>query len=349
MQGKGTLVPGAVLSETAAPITPTGSAGRLRFYLTNEFGLLVLILLFGGVFATLSGGFLSTFNQFTLWRTAAVNTVIGFAMMTVIVTGGLNLAVGAIGICAAMTCGWLIQSVGVSWPAGILGALALGAALGFVNGWAVVKSGLHSFIITLATMSIFFGVMVYLTHGESFRTLPPSFAEFGRTRYFGVVSPMLIVALLTAVVLIALYRYTALGREMLAAGAKPEAAELSGVRVGRVFILCHMLSGLLAGVAALLLVMRNGAAIPSKAGQLGQDWLLPAFLGPVLGGTLLSGGRVSVVGTFLGAALVTMLTSGLLLLRIGEFWVQTCLGLVLLLAVLIDVARRRYLAHRRIV
>ena len=349
MQGEGTSATGVAPDDTAPRASPTGSAGRLRFYLTNEFGLLVLILLFGAVFATLSGGFLSTFNQFTLWRTAAVNTVIGFAMMTVIVTGGLNLAVGAIGICAAMTCGWLIQVLGLPGPLGILGALVLGAALGFINGWTVVKSGLHSFIITLATMSIFFGVMVYLTHGESFRSLPPSFAEFGRTRYFGVVSPMLIVALGTGLVLIALYRFTALGREMLAAGAKPEAAELSGVRVGRVFILCHMLSGALAGVAALLLVMRNGAAIPSMAGQLGQDWLLPAFLGPVLGGTLLSGGRVSVVGTFLGAALVTMLTSGLLLLRIGEFWVQACLGLVLLLAVLIDVARKRYLAHRRMV
>jgi ribose transport system permease protein len=109
-----------------------------------------------------------------------------------------------------------------------------------------------------------------------------------------------------------------------------------------------VLSGLLAALAALMLVTRTGAAIPSMAGQLGQDWLLPAFLGPVLGGTLLQGGKVSVLGTCLGALLVTMLTSGLLLLQLGEFWVQTFLGLLLLLAVLMDKARRSYLARRNL-
>ena len=99
---------------------------------------------------------------------------------------------------------------------------------------------------------------------------------------------------------------------MLAAGAKAAAAELSGVRVGRIFVICHILSGVLAGIAAMMVVARTGAAIPSMAGDLGQDWLLPAFLGPVLGGTLLAGGRVSVLGTFLGSVLVSELTNGLL-------------------------------------
>ncbi len=334
-----------------APRTPARAenAGRPRFYLTNEFGLLVLILVFGGCFALLTTGFLSPFNQFTLGRIAAVNIMVGFAMMAVIVTGGLNLAVGAIGVCAAMSCGWLIEGVGLPWPLAILGGIALGAALGLINGWAVVKSGLHSFIITLATMSIFFGVMVFLTRAQSFRALPPVFADFGRLKLVGWVSPLLLVAVAVGLGLCVLYRSTALGREMLAAGAKPEAATLSGVRVGRVVILCHMLSGAIAAVTALLVVARTGAAIPSMAGQLGQDWLLPAFLGPVLGGTLLSGGRVSVSGTFLGAVLVTMLTNGLLLLKLGEFWLQTCLGLLLLTAVLLDKGRRSFLAHRKIV
>ena len=248
-----------------------------------------------------------------------------------------------------MACGWLIEGLGLPWPLAILGAVAFGAGLGFVNGWMVVRSGLHSFIITLATMSIFFGTMVFLTRAESFRNLPPVFADFGRLKLMGWVSPLLIVAVAVGFGLMVLYRLTALGREMLAAGAKPEAARLSGVRVERVVILCHMLSGATAALTALLVVARTGAAIPSMAGQLGQDWLLPAFLGPVLGGTLLSGGRVSIVGTFLGSALVSMLTNGLLLLKIGEFWVQSCLGLLLLLAVLIDKGRRAVLAHRKMV
>jgi ribose transport system permease protein len=320
----------------------------MKFYFTNEFGLFVLIVLFAALFGTLTDGFLSTFNQFTLGRVAAINVMISFSMMVVIVTGGLNLAVGAIGVCAAMFCGWLIEGAGLPWPIAIVLALGLGAGLGFVNGFVVVRTGLHSFIITLASMSIFFGVMIFLTRAQSFRALPPAFSEFGRSRLFGAVSPLLIVAVCTAVALAALYRYTVLGREMLAAGARPEAARLSGIRVDRIFVICHMLSGGLAALTAMMVVARNGAAIPSMAGQLGQDWLLPAFLGPVLGGTLLSGGKVSVIGTFLGAVLVTMLTNGLLLLKIGEFWVQACLGLLLLSAVLLDKARRSWLAHRRI-
>ena len=94
-----------------------------------------------------------------------------------------------------------------------------------------------------------------------------------------------------------------------------------------------------------MVVARTGAAIPSMAGDLGQDWLLPAFLGPVLGGTALAGGRVSVLGAFLGSVLVSELTNGLLQYRIGEFWVQTWLGLLLLIAVLMDLARRSFLAR----
>jgi len=332
-------------AKALSPRRPQAGPGLL---LSNEFGLLVLILLFGAGFATFASGFLSPFNLFTLGRTAAVGIVIGLSMMAVIVTGGLNLAVGAIGVCAAMSFGFAVERLGLPWPLAVLIGLGTGAALGFVNGWTVVRTGLHSFIITLATMSIFFGAMIYLTRAESFRQLPPDFLALGRAKIAGSVSPLLLVTLAVMLALVYLYRFTALGREMLAAGARPEAAELSGVRVGRVFILCHVLSGLLAGVAALMLVARNGAAIPSMAGQLGQDWLLPAFLGPVLGGTLLNGGRVSVTGTALGALLVTLLASGLLLLQLGEFWIQSFLGLLLLFAVLIDKSRRSFLARRNL-
>lgn len=319
-----------------------------RFFLTNEFGLILLIVVFAVIFGVAAGGFLSPFNLFTLGRSAAINIMIGLSMMAVIVTGGLNLAVGAIGVSAAMACGYLIEVLGVPWPLALAGGLATGAALGFVNGWTVIRTGLHSFIITLATMSIFFGVMIFLTRAEAYRGLPPIFAAFGKMKLATYFSPLLLVTLATAFALSFLYRRTVLGREMLAAGARPEAAELSGIRVDRIFIACHMLSGLLAALAALMLVTRTGAAIPSMAGQLGQDWLLPAFLGPVLGGTLLQGGKVSVLGTCLGALLVTMLTSGLLLLQLGEFWVQTFLGLLLLLAVLMDKARRSYLARHNL-
>lgn len=338
-------------TEPASP--PTAAAARgaasLRFVLSNEFGLAVLIALTALVFAVTLDGFGSRFSLFTMGRQIGIDTMIGLAMMAVIVTGGLDLSVGAIGVCAAMAFGWLVQALGLPLPAAVPLAILFGALLGFINGFAVVRSGVHSFIITLASMSIFFGVMIFLTKAAAFNGLPPEVVAFGKMRFFGLVSPMLVIAVVTSLALVVFYRLTSLGRQMLAAGANARAAELSGIPTGRAIAACHVLTGLLAAAAGLMLTARTGAAVPSMAGQLGQDWLLPAFLAPVLGGTLLSGGRVSPLGTLLGATFVNVMTSGLLLMRVGEFWILACLGLMLLVAVLADRARQVFLRSRGLI
>jgi ribose transport system permease protein len=338
-------------AEPRAAAVPAAAAAAPRaggtVLLSVEFGLLVLLVLFCVGFGWTTRGFLSPFNLFAMTRTGAVNVLVGLAMMTVIVTGGLDLSVGAIGVSAAMASGWLMQALGLPAALGVAGGLAAGAALGLANGVLIVRSHMHSFVVTLATMSIFFGAMIVLTRAQPFNGLPDGFVALGRIHWWRVVSPMLAVALGAGVLLHLLYRCTPLGREMLAAGANPRASVLSGVDVPRVIVLCHVLAGLLAAVAGLLLTIRNGAAIPAMAGNLGQDWLLPAFLGPVLGGALLSGGLVSVPGAVLGSLLVTVLNSGLLLLHVGEFWVQFFLGLLLLGAITIDKARRQIILGLR--
>ncbi len=336
--------------EPAVPLDAPATARRsLRGagLLSVEFGLVVLLLLFCTGFAWLTPGFTSPFSLFALTRTGAVNVIVGLAMMTVIVTGGLDLSIGAIGVSAGMAAGWTMQVLGWPAPVGILSGLAIGALLGLANGLLIVRTRMHSFVVTLGTMSVFFGAMIVLTHAQPFNDLPNGFTAFARIHWWRVVSPMLAVAFAAGLLLQLLYRVTPLGREMLAAGANARAALLSGIDVARAIVLCHALAGLLAGVAGVLLTMRNGAAIPAMAGNLGQDWLLPAFLGPVLGGALLSGGRVSVVGAVLGGLLVTVLNSGLLLLHVGEFWVQFFLGVLLLGAVLIDKARQRLILGLR--
>jgi ribose transport system permease protein len=256
----------------------------------------------------------------------------------VLATGGMSLAVGAIGVCAVMMAGYLMQTLGLPVWLSVIGALALGAALGWLNGFAIVRTGINAFIITLASANLFSGAMLILTKAVPFNALPPEIGAFGRMK-IGFVSPLLVTALVLGVVLFILFRYTTLGRQLLAAGANPRAAAMSGVPVGRIIISAHILSGLLAAIAGLLLVTRLGAAMPSVGGN---DWLLPSFLGPVIGGTLLSGGSVSVVGTVLGALLVTTIRSGLLVLQIGSFWLDFFLGVILLLAVLVDRYRGLY-------
>jgi ribose transport system permease protein len=341
-----------VVAESHPPAgdLPAGGTSPIqRILFSNEFGLVVLIVLAFAVFASALPGFSTPFSLFAIGRQIGIDTMIGLAMMAVIVTGGLDLSVGAIGVCAAMVFGWLCERIGLPLVVSIPGALLFGALLGAINGTTVVRSGVHSFIITLASMSIFFGVMIFLTKAEAFRGLPPEVAALGRMKLGGKVSVLLAISVVVCIALSVFYRYTTLGRRMLAAGANPRAAEVSGVRTGRMFIACHALTGALAALAGLMVTARTGAAVPGMAGQLGQDWLLPAFLAPVLGGTLLSGGRVAVFGNLLGAAFVNVITSGLLQLRIGEFWIQACLGLILLAAVLADRGRHSILRRRGLV
>jgi len=305
---------------------------------SSALGLVVIIAVFWVFFASRAPGFLSSFNLFTVGRALAVDIVIGFSQMVVLATGGMNLAVGAIGVCAVMSAGYLMQTLGLPAPVAILAALILGAFLGWLNGFAIVKSGVNAFIITLASANLYSGAMLILTKADPLNALPPSVGAFGKLRINVItsalpVSPLLIIAILIGIALYILYRYSVLGRRILAAGANPRAAAMSGAPVGRVIIVSHALSGALAATAGMMVMARLGAAMPAIGGE---EWLLPSFLGPVLGGTLLSGGTVSVIGTMLGALLVTTIRSGLLVLQIGNFWLQLFLGLILLFAVLID-------------
>lgn len=306
---------------------------------SNTAGLVIAIVLFVIAFRLLASGFTSHVNIYSVTRSIGIDGVIGLAMMTVLVTGGLNLALGAIGVCSAMVVGWALQTLGLPIALSILIGLAAGTALGAINGLIVVTTRLHSFVVTLATMSIFFGTMVLLSGSNGFNALPRELTSFGRLRLFGMVSPLLLLLFGVAAALFYVYRYTAFGREMLAAGANPFAAKLSGLPVERLFVACHALCGGLGAVAGVMASLRNGAIVPSMAGALGQDWLLPAFLAPVLGGTLLSGGAVSVAGTVLGTVFVDIISSGLYMLQIGEFWIQTALGVVLLGAILLERGR----------
>ncbi len=315
---------------------------------SNLVGLLIAIAVFVLLFGFFANGFLSKVNLYSISRSIGIDGVIGLAMMTVLVTGGLNLGLGAIGVCSAMGVGWALQSLGLPIAVSMIFGVLLGAALGAVNGLIVVTTRLHSFVVTLATMSIFFGTMILLSGANGFNALPRVLTGFGRIRMYGVVSPLLLIMLLVAALLFYLYRYTALGREMLAAGANPFAAKLSGLPVERLFVCCHALCGGIGAIAGVMASLRNGAIVPSMAGPLGADWLLPAFLAPVLGGTLLTGGGVSVSGAVLGCVFVEIITRGLYMLQIGEFWIQTALGLVLLGAILLERGRAAMALQRSI-
>jgi ribose transport system permease protein len=320
---------------------------RRALALVDRLGLFSVILIFWLIFIVFAQGFLSSITTFGMSRSIAVTAVIGLAQMVVLSIGQMNLAVGAIGGMVGVATGWMMQVLGLPVWAAIMGGLALGAFVGWLNGVLITRTGIHSFVVTLAMGSVVTGLVFILTKAEAFRDLPPAYTAFGKLRVIEVdwlaLSPLFFIALAATAGIALLYRGTVTGRRMLATGANERAARLSGVPVAAVVCATHALSGFLAALAGIMLVSRLGSALPS----VGEDWLLPSFAAPIVGGTLLSGGAVSVVGTFLGAILIESVSVGLTLLNVPSFWIQLFIGLVLLLAVLLDRARTVAIARGR--
>jgi ribose transport system permease protein len=290
------------------------------------------------VYAIFGQGFLSAYDLFTLGQLAAEYLVIGLAQLAILALGRMNLAVGSIGVIVVMTIGWLVDPLGLDPVLGILIGLIAGTAAGALMGWLELRTGLNSFVVTLAMASVYSGAVLIVTGGNSFTKLPRSIVDFGS---LSLVSPYLSLLLIPAAVLavVAWYVYnrTATGWKILAVGARQPAAELSGIRVGRILVLSFAISGVLSGVAAVMELSRVAAALPS----LGGDWLLTAFIVPVLGGTALRGGSVSVGGSVMGAIFLASINSGLVSLNVPANWQQFVLALVLLAAVIADQLRRR--------
>lgn len=316
--------------------------------LWDRVGLASIVLTSWLIFAVFTEGFTSQFNIYSVGRLVSILIVVGLSQMVVIGIAGMNLAVGAMGGVVAMFLGWLMEQWGIPWPLAIVLAVGFGGLLGAVNGILIVKTRISGFVITLGTAGVFSGAMYILTKVEAFRILPQGFLDFGKVKIFGFISPLVLMMLAVVVLLFIGYRSTTFGRQMLAVGANARAARVSGVPVERIVVLAHVLSGALAGLAGIMLVLRIGSAIPSIGTAGGGDWLLPSFAAPAIGGTLLAGGSVSVVGTFFGGLLLGSIENGLTLLNTPGFWVQLLTGLVLLIAVILDRARTVAVERSRI-
>jgi ribose transport system permease protein len=293
-------------------------------------GLLAVDVLGILVLVSTTPSFASTFNLFVLLRDIAVTLLIALAQMVVLAIGQMNLSVGAIGGLVTVIMGWLMAQGGVPVAPAIVLALLLGAATGAVNGSLVLWTKLNSFILTLATGFVFLGMNQGLTKGIPFYRLPEGFAHFGQARA-GLFPYLAIVTLVLTVALAVFFRWLVLGRQMLAVGGNRRAAELSGLPVGRVVMGAHVLSGLLAGTAAILLTAQLGEAEPT----VGQTWLLPSFAGPIIGGAALTGGTAPIFGTFLGVVLISLIDDGLILRDANPFWIQFLVGALILGAVIL--------------
>jgi len=322
----------------------------LRFVATPRFFLVVIIVALVVVFGTAMPSFFNgPFVIAPLLTSISIFTIVGLAQMVVLSVGHMNIAVGQMASFGAMVSGIAFQLFDAPLVVGLIAGLAAGAGIGALTGWIIARTGVNSFIVTLAMSFALIGlvptVYQWLSPGVAFTAKPDGFDFLGRESFDSVCVlgycgsdsiPIVVVAALVTMALVGyLYTRTRLGRELLVTGSNEKAAKLSGVATGSRIVIVHALSGALAALAGFLLAASIGSFTPS----IGEEFMLQSFVGPILGGTLLAGGYVSVTGTFLGITLALLIRKGLELFGFGIESLNVLLGLILLVALSADRVR----------
>jgi ribose transport system permease protein len=287
--------------------------------------------------------FLSSFNILVLLSAIAVNMLIALGQLVIIGVGQMNLAIGSIGGLVAISFAGMMEVWQLPPLIAMLGGLAIGVGAGAASGFVIARTGISAFIITLAGLQIFKGVNLGITQAQPFYGVPQSVKDFGNVAMLGPL-PWLVVPMLAACFgAWALFNRLRIGRFILAIGGNRNAAELSGIDISRTVVWAHALSGGLAAIAGMMLVARLQIGHPS----IGEDWLISSFAAPVIGGAVLSGGHLSVAGTFFGVVIIAIITQALVLFAIDPFVVQIVLGTLILWAVGINRLREVRVAKAR--
>ncbi|MCK5610934.1 ABC transporter permease [Candidatus Pacearchaeota archaeon] len=291
---------------------------------------LAAILLFI-LFSIASPSFLTAYNIFNVSRNISLYVFIAIAQALAIVGGGMNLSVGAIGGLGVVATGYFIDVMGFPPWIAVLIALIVGITAGAFNGVIITKVGINSFVVTLATLFVFTGIVYGITKGYPYINIPKSFTIVGRKGVFNL--PYVFWLVVGALgFLYYMFKFMRFGKRLLATGGSIEATRLSGVNTDRIIIMSNILSGLFAAIAGVLWVSRMGSAQPST----GQNWLIISFAVAIIGGTALSGGFISALGLLMGGVIIVLIRNGLILLEVNVYFEQTFLGFIILLAVSID-------------
>ncbi|PCK19648.1 ribose ABC transporter permease [Bacillus pumilus] len=310
------------------PLTSNGRFDHIMQKLGPFLGLIILV----AIVSILNPAFLEPLNILNLLRQISINALIAFGMTFVILTGGIDLSVGAIlALSSALTAGFIVS--GMDPILAIIVGCIIGALLGMVNGLLITKGKMAPFIATLATMTIFRGLTLVYTDGNPITGLGSNYAFqlFGRGYFLGIPVPA-ITMLLTFIVLWVLLHKTPFGRRTYAIGGNEKAAFISGIKVPRVKIMIYSLAGFMSALAGAILTSRLNSAQPTA----GTSYELDAIAAVVLGGTSLSGGRGRIVGTLIGVLIIGVLNNGMNLLGVSSFYQSVVKGIVILIAVLLD-------------
>jgi ribose transport system permease protein len=309
----------------------------IKKFLANNGALVGLLVLCLALFIA-TPDFLTAGNMLNIGIQASTIAVLAFGMTFVIVAAGIDLSVGSVAALSAMVSASMFTTAGLNGWVALLGGLLTGAACGAASGLATAYGRLPSFIATLAMLSVARGLTLVVSDGRPVRTADQVSFLGGN---IGPIPMPIVVLVVAGLVAAFLLNRTVIGRYMYAVGGNTEAARLSGIPVQKVLVIVFALSGLFAGLAGMLLSGRLDSAQPQAA----VGYELDAIAAVVIGGASLAGGVGRISGTLVGALVLVVIRNGLNLLNVSSFWQQVVIGLVIALAVGIDVLRRKNTTH----
>lgn len=305
--------------------------------LLAQYGILLVFVLLCVVLTFANPFFLTEQNISNVPRQTSINGILAIGMTYVILTGGIDLSVGSVLAFSSMVAASLVSG---EQPQGvfvaIMAGLGTGAALGMVNGLLVSRFGVPPFVATLGMLSVARGLTFIYTDGTPIPNLSPAFRTIGQ----GFVGPVPVPVFIFAGVALLFWwvlKYTTFRRYIYAVGGNERSARTSGVNTRGVLFGAYIIAGSLAGLAGLILTARTTSALP----QAGVSYELDAIAAVVIGGTSLSGGTGSVLGTVIGALIIGVINNGLDLLGVSSYYQQVIKGVIIITAVLLDVSRRR--------
>ncbi|WP_028392032.1 ABC transporter permease [Bacillus cihuensis] len=300
-------------------------------HLLSEYGILLALTALVIVITILSPNFLTTSNMLNLFKQVSINAILAIGMTFVVLTKGIDLSVGSILAFSGIVTASLVTGNDTNLFLGIAAGLGTGLVLGLVNGLVVAKWKVAPFIVTLGVMSIARGLTYIYSNGRPISGLSNSFLVIGTGGFLGIPISVWIVLIVFGFCSVLLYR-TKLGRHIYAVGGNENAAKTSGLNVDRTLMSVYCISGLLAGLAGVLLTSRVSSGLP----QAGMSYELDAIAAVVIGGTSLAGGRGRLWGTLVGALIIGVLNNGLDLLAVSSYWQQVVKGTIIIIAVLVD-------------
>jgi ribose transport system permease protein len=323
------------VSPPAAVPTAAGVTFRDRLQRFLAFASLIVIFV---AFSVASPNFLTYGNVLAILYATVVIGLLALGTTFVIITGGIDLSIGTgMTLCAVMS-GVFIVNMDIPLVFGVLGAILFGGLIGFVNGSNVALLKIPPFIATLAMMLVAQGLALVLSHSTPiYFNDTPAYSKISRGNIIPDFPNAVLILALMAIIAGVLLNKTVLGRYTYSIGSNEEATALSGIDVRKWKIIIYTFAGLFTGLAGVMISARLGSAQPGT----GLGYELQAIAAVVIGGTSLSGGKGSIVGTMIGALIISVLNNGLQIMSIPQEWQNVILGCVILVAVYADMARKK--------